>query len=172
MAKANWFYNSRDKKWEIRDRFGVNVFEIADGGAIKVKGALTGVTDITVATLSSMQAANVAGVASLADTRIERVKVGGGATLSFLTKLTGTLGGLAAVGTNTVAVATITGMTVTPGDMVFGTPKVALAGGIGIVGYFVAATNTVNAYVVNPSIASAGSLPHTGIDVTILRLAG
>ena len=156
MAKANWFYNSRDKKWELRDRAGVNVFEVADGGAVKVKGALTGVTDITVGTLATLR----------------QMQVGGGATVSFITKVTGTLLGLASVGTNTCAVSTLTGMTVAIGDTIFVTPKVAISGGIGIAGAYMPTTNTVNVIVTNPNIASAGSLPHTGVDVTILRLAG
>ena len=128
---------------------------------------------IQVGTLATLQATVIVGIGSIADSRIQRTLIGGGATLSLVTKLTGTLA-LAAIGTGAMAVATVTGMGsagVAVGDLIFGNPKAALSR-IGLVGWFVPTTNVVNAYIMNPSDQGGGSLPAVGVDLTQIRLAG
>ena len=85
-------------------------------------------------------------------------------------KFVGTVGGIAAVGTLAMAIGTITGATgLLPGDVIFGVPKAALGGNVGLGGFHVPTNNTLNVYIQNVSGLSAGSLPATGFDIAALR---
>jgi len=159
MAEAqkpkNWFWNPNSKRWELRGKTkgepGAFVDEIGLGSN---KGIRTSAT------------------ASLAAIDSPSVVVGDGGALTLINKLTGTLGAIAAVGSGATAVGTITGMTgVAIGDVIFGTPKAALAGNIGLGGFYVPTTNVVNAYVQNTKPDSAGSLISVGIDILQIRTA-
>ena len=144
MGKANWFFNSRDNKWELRGRFGTEIFHASDQEA-KFPNSLEVVGTLT---------------------------IGGGQALTRFGMLSGTIGGIAAIGSAAVAVGTITGMTgLAVGDKCMIIPKAALAGNVGIVGAYVPTTNTLNAYIANTKPDSAGSLPHSGVDVLYFRTA-
>ncbi len=94
----------------------------------------------------------------------------GAQAVSAFKKHTGTIA-LSAIVTNTVGVATVTGLSgIAVGDLVFVVPKSAIAGKT-LGQAVVATTNTVNVYVNNPNISSAGSLAAVGVDVFQVRLS-
>jgi len=142
--------------------------QIAAGAAVLTNvtiGTLASVRGLNVNTQGSVQNLNVGTLATL-----QAANIGAGDTLSKIGFLSGTLGGIAAVGTSAIAVGTVTGMTgLAVGDKVFGLPKSALAGNIGIAGFHVPTTNVLNAYVINPDPVTAGSLPSVGLDVLYIR---
>ena len=98
------------------------------------------------------------------------LKLGGGEAILKMGRLSGTLAGIAAIGSAAVAVGTVTGMTgLVTGDRVFVTKKTAFAGNVGFVGAIVPSTNTLNIWVANTKPDSAGSIPSCGVDVVYLR---
>lgn len=94
------------------------------------------------------------------------------ATVTRLLSFVGSSAALSAVGTATTAIATITAATgVAVGDKVFGNPRVALGGDLGLGGFHVPTTNVINALITNPSPDGGGSLPARGWDITVVRAA-
>jgi len=82
----------------------------------------------------------------------------------------GTSAGITAVGSAAVAVGTVTNATgLAVGDIVFGNPKVALAGHVGAVGFHVPTNDTLNVYIANIKPDSAGSIPAEGWDIFAIR---
>ena len=154
MGKANFWYNARDKRWELKNRSGVlSTFWHDDGYAQDEGGRV------------------VKGIGTLADARIARAMIGGGATISLIDKHTGTVTGLA-VGTALTAIGTITGLgsaAIAVGDLVFVNTKVPSLGNVGIAGCRIPTTNVVNVYFNNPVLTDIGSIPHTGVDVFRVR---
>ena len=73
------------------------------------------------------------------------------------------------VGTNAVAVATMTGITCQPGDKIVANPKAALAAVVGLGDVRVATNNVVVVKFINPGIALAGSQAAVGWDVLVVR---
>lgn len=127
-------------------------------------------TNVNVGTLATIRSFSTTGVGSIGDAQIAGLTVGASGTkLLNLLKFTGTIAGIAAIGSGAVAVGTVTGMTVTTGDSIFVTPKVTLTGHVGIVGALCPSTNTVNVFIANHKPDSAGSLPDTGVDVWVFR---
>ncbi len=154
MGKANFWYNARDKRWELRNRSGVlSTFWHDDGYAQDEGGRVT------------------KGIGTLADARIARAMIGGGATLSMLTKNSGTLASVA-VGTGLSILGTLTGMgsaAIAVGDLIFLNAKTPSMGNILVYGGFVPTTNVINVFLSNPVLSDVGSIPHTGVDVFRLR---
>ena len=137
MGKANWFYDSKDRRWKLRGAAGETIAEFDDTSSKFPKG----------------------------------IVVAEGTEFTKLVKITGTLTGIAAIGSAAVAIGTVTGVTdVAVGDLIHVMPKAALAGHIGFVGAYVPTTNTVNIYVGNTKPDSAGSLPSVGVDLLQIRL--
>ena len=156
MAKANVFYNAKERRWEIRNRSGAPAAIFSDDGYNKDYGGR--ITD---------------GVASLASARITSAAVGAGKAISFITKLSGTLPAIA-VGTGLGKIGTVTNMgsgAIAVGDIIHVVQKGALAGQVMIGGAYVPTTNVVNVYVTNPHPGDIGSMPHVGIDVLQMRVA-
>ena len=138
--KPTWFWNSEKNRWEFRTRDGYCASISQDG--IDTSGNIIAL----------------------------RARIGAGGTISLIQKFSGTLTGITAVGSGATAVGTVTGMTgIAFGDSVFGNPKAALGGNIGIAGWHVPTTNTVNAYITNTKPDSAGSLAAVGVDILVLR---
>jgi hypothetical protein len=145
-----------------------------DGNGLAVnKGSLT-YSAVTIGSLASGQAANFAGVGSIAQADIPNLKIGaGGGQITLVAKVTGTIA-LAAVGTATTGVATMTGVGsagVAVGDIIRIMPKAAQAGGVAISGPYIPTTNVINVYVTNPQPNTAGSLVAVGVDALILRVS-
>ena len=85
---------------------------------------------------------------------------------------------ITAVGTLAIAVGTISiagtvnASGVAMGDKIFGVPKADRSGGhVGVVGFYVPTTNTLNVWLQNSKADSAGSFPATGWDVIAFRSA-
>lgn len=128
-------------------------------------------TNINVGTLLAVQNENVGGIGSHASARIAQMKVGGGGTLTYFDCFTGTIA-LSAVGTNTVTVATISGLGsagIAVGDLILVNAKAAIAGVMMGQGW-IPTTNVVVVPVVNPSDIGGGSLPAVGVDVFVTRI--
>ena len=73
------------------------------------------------------------------------------------------------VATNAVGIATMTGITCEPGDIVFGVPKAALAAVVGLTTIRVATTNVPVVTFANPGIGLAGSQAAVGWDVVVIK---
>ena len=145
MGKANMFYNAASRRWELRNRSGTMIAQWSDDGYSKDEQV----------------------------SRLAKLRIAEGGTIGAFTKLTGTLTGIAPIGTGAVAVGTVTGVTgIAVGDLIHVMPKAALAGNIGFVGAYIPTTNTVNIYVANTKSDSAGSLVDVGVDLLHMRLAG
>lgn len=86
-------------------------------------------------------------------------------------KFTGTVP-LTNVGTNSLAVATITGVPVAvrPGDVVTVNPKAALAAAVALTTVRVPTNGTIVVTLACPDIATAGSQAAVGVDVGVLRI--
>ena len=167
--KPTMAWNPRAGRWEfwVRDKSGPIV--TIDGNGLSVARGSLSYNQLTVGSLLSGNTLNIGGIGSIADARVQRLILGGG-TISLLKKFTGTIA-LTAVGTGSVAVATISGQGsagIAVGDLVFGNPKAALSG-VGIAGFYVPTTNVVNVYISNPNSQGGGSLPATGIDIYVQR---
>ena len=146
MAGAKWYYSARDKKWILTNRGGNQIFAVVEDG-VAIANTLA-----------------VAGVGSFADARLQRIKLGLGATLSLFNKITGTIAAIAAIGSGAVAIGTLTlvGGSINVGDVIFGNTDQALAGHIGIAGYWIPSINTINFAIANHKPDSAGSFPGCG----------
>jgi len=141
------FFNTVTQRWEWRTRTkGAPAAYLEEAGLTVKAGFTTG----SLTTTNSL-------------------KVGAGTEITKLVKYTGTLVGIAAVGTNTSATGTITGITAATGDFVMVTPKAVLGANILFGNAVVPSTNTVNVKVANTSIISAGSLPSAGVDVWVIK---
>ena len=157
MGKSQFWFNSREDRWEIRGNDGKQIAYFPPDGLVVPEGK-TG-------TISALD------VGSLAD--LQGVKIGGEDTITWFNKHIGTLTGIAAIGSGGVALGTITGvasLAVAAGDVVFGCPKAdRSAGHVNLQGFYVPTTNVINAYLQNSKSDSAGSYPSTGIDLFIVR---
>ena len=105
---------------------------------------------------------------------VDLLRVGGGGTLGLITRLSGTIPGISAIGSGAVAVATITGQAsagIAVGDLIFGMPRAAIGGNTGIVAYIVPTTNLVNAHIANTKPDSAGSFVSVGVNLLQIRSA-
>lgn len=194
--RANFWYDSASRRWILSGRSGGEIFSIGDSGltsinnmtvptlatlrAVNVAGTGTIATfqstaatavNLTVGTLGTIRAVTVAGTGSIGIVDIgTSVKVAAGTAVTLINKFVGTLAAIAAVGTMATAVGTVTGFTGAVGDFVFGVPKAAIAGNIGVIGFRVPTTNCLNAYLVNPQVDSAGSLAAAvGFDLFQIR---
>ena len=143
----NLHWSQVNSRWEADGRDGNTKGYIGEGGI--------GGNNVTVATLADITGA---------------LKIGAGAETSFIEKYTGTLAG-GSIGTASILRQTITGSHACAiGDLVFGNLKTdRSAGHVGIGGFMVPTTNTVDVWLQNSKPDSAGSLPATGVDVYILR---
>lgn len=154
MGKANFWYNARDKRWELRNRSGVvSAFWHDDGYAQDEGGRVT------------------KGIGTITDARIVRAMIGGGATLSMLTKNSGTLASVA-VGTGLNVLGTLTGMgsaAIAVGDLIFLNAKIPSLGNVLFGGGYIPTTNVVNVFLNNLVLTDVGSIPHTGVDVYRVR---
>lgn len=188
---VGWWWNPRAKRWEIRGKTATPLAYINESGltsvtdnyiaedyAVTSMASLTAaniisgilgtgtITNLNVGTLATLRTANIAGQASLGLANLAVLQVAGGATISYMKKATGTIA-LAAVGTMTTAVATVTGMGsvgIAVGDIVTFNPKAAVTGVL-LGNAICPSINNVNITVLNPAIDSAGSLPAVGVDV-------
>lgn len=159
-------------------------------GTLATAEAFTAVTgsieNLNVPTLATLQALNTAGQGSIANlntttgtittlnavniAKVARAQIGGGGTISYMAKFTGTIA-LAAVGTMTVGVATVSNLGssgIAVGDQVVITPKAAISGVLLGLGW-IPTTNVVIVPVSNAAIDSAGSLPAVGVDILVTR---
>jgi len=151
----NWRWNPLTQQWEIQGRGDGNPLLAVSEAGMWMGAATATLPNVNVGTLLTAAGIKVANE-----------------TFTFMRKITGTMPAITAVGTATVAVATITGVAsgaIAVGDIVTGVPKVAMAGKLGLAGFHIPTTNVVNAYVINPAVDSAGSLTARGIDLFITR---
>jgi|SRR3990167_224065 len=152
MGKANLWFNSRDNRWEVRDKYGDAIAYFYSGGIV-APGKTGTLADLNIGTLATLRTA----------------AIGGGTTITKIVKFSGTLTGITSVGTTAVAVGTVTGATVAVGDTVFGVPKADRSAGHVILGeFYVPTTNVVNVMLMNPRVDSAGSYPSTGVDMVAI----
>lgn len=156
MAKPrNWFWNPTAQRWENAGRSG-NVTTYINDSGIGVNGVATVSKTLNVASLSTLQA----------------VKVGDGQQVDYIRKATGTIAEISAIGTGAIAIGTITGIAslgVAVGDVVFGNLKADRSGGhVGLAGIYVADVNLIKVFLQNSMPNSAGSFPHTGIDIAVI----
>ena len=155
MGKANFWYNSRDRRWELRRRDGTCIAFWSDDGYSRDE-----------------QGRVVAGVATLQTGQVGTLRIAAGDNVSRLFSAIGTSPAVAAIGSASTVVATLTGMGsigAAVGDKVFGNPKQALAGHIAFGGLHIPTTNVLNVYLANTKPDSAGSAPAIGWDVVIYR---
>ena len=87
-----------------------------------------------------------------------------------MTTFVGTSAAIAAVGTGNVVTGTITNATgLAVGDIVFANPKSTLSSNIGIAGFHMPTTNTLNVYFQNALPATVASQAAVGWDVFAIR---
>ena len=170
--KPVFAWNPRNKRfeWWVSDK--TQPIAYIDGNGLTVNKGSLSYSSLTVGTLTTTRTLNVTTVGSIAQVRATNLILGGG-TISLITKVTGTIV-LAAVGTNAVAVATVTGLgsaAIAVGDMVTVTPRAAITGVLLGLGW-IPTTNVVIVPVCNPSGVGGGSLPAVGVDVLITRHSG
>ena len=100
----------------------------------------------------------------------EGMRLGEGTAFTKMGKLSGTVLPLTSVGTGAAAISTISNMTgLVQGDMVFVTPKAAIAGHLGLAFGYVPSNNLCNVYIQNSKPDSAGSFVAVGADVVYIR---
>jgi len=161
LGKAqNWYFNPVTRAWELRGSTGV-LAQIGEAG-LNLFGKTATIANINVGTLATLCNVSATSVTVGAD----------GGAVTKIDKIVGTIA-LAAIGTGSVAVATITGLGsagIAVADCVWVNPKAALSG-VGLTGVHVPTTNVVNVYVSNPSDQGGGSLPVVGCDVLVIRAA-
>lgn len=156
----NMYWNPTNKRWEVGGKNKNRPIFFADesglGSDVGIRSSQTG----------SFNAVNANAFVNTA-----RVIVGGG-TISLIKKLLGTIP-LINVGTNSVAVATITGMGsagIAVGDTIYPTVRAAGLVAAVIMGQaWVPTTNVVNIALSSPAINTAGSQSPVGIDIVVVR---
>ena len=158
MAEAqkpkDWHWNPVAKRWELSGKAKGIVTAFADGAGL---GSDKGIRTSQTGSLSKADAATL---------------VVGGGDITKMKKYTGTLPGIAAIGTGACTWGTLTNVgsgAIAVGDMVLAIPKASLDGNIFFGATRVPTTNVVNILVGNTKPDSAGSLAHTGVDIFVIR---
>ena len=142
----NLRWNSTAQRFEAAGRDGLGKAYIGESGL--------GATDVVAGTLATLAG----------------MKVGGGVNSTFIQKYTGTLAG-GSIGTASILRQTLTGShTCVIGDLVFGNFKADRSSThVGVGGFMVPTTNTIDVWLQNTKPDSAGSLPATGVDAYVIR---
>ena len=145
MGKANWYWDTKNRRWTLRDGAGVTQLLVDNGGV-----AVTNMNVTSTGTLSAAQ--------------VQTIKIKAGNTVSKGIAVAGTLP-LTNIGSGSVTTVTLTGVAsagIAVGDLIFGRADGALIANVGVAGLLIPTTNVVTVMLANTNPASVGSFPPIG----------
>lgn len=150
MGKANWFWDTKNRRWTLRDGTGQPI----------MYGSGAGIETANV---------NVTSTGSISAAQVQTIKIKAGNTVSKGIAVAGTLP-LTNIGSGAVTTVTLTGVAsagIAVGDLIFGRADGALIANVGIAGLLIPTTNVVTVMLANTNPASVGSFSPIGFKAWI-----